>query len=80
MEVCVDITVIYRSIIVMHSIKPEPGVMPDSQAVPLHGFSLKMIGRCRSVMLLLSMDELAVASTFLLYPCWSQLLRSSLTF
>lgn len=52
--------------------------MPDSQAVPLLGFSLKMIGS--SVVLLLSMHELAVTSTFLLYPCWNQLLSSLVTF
>lgn len=62
----------------MYSIKPEAAVMPDS--IPLLGFSLKMIGRCSSVVLLLSMHELVAASGFLLYPCWNQLLSSLMTF
>lgn len=32
----------------MYSIKPEPAVMPDSQAIPLLSFSLNMIDATQS--------------------------------
>lgn len=55
----------------MYSIRPEPAVMPDSQAVPLLGFPLSMIGRHNSIVLLLSTHELAAASRLPLYACWN---------
>lgn len=69
--VCIGVPVTYGGIIVMYSIRPEPAVMPDSQAVPLLGFPLSMIGRHNSIVLLLSTHELAAASRLPLYACWN---------
>lgn len=49
----------------MCSIKPEPAVMPDFQAIPLLGFSLKMIGRCNSATFSSNLLFLSIA-TFLI--------------